>query len=134
MGKGDKKTRRGKISIGSFGVRRPHRIKKEVIVEENSAKEKPKKIEEPKPKKVVEEPVIIVEPVIEKEIIVEVPAQAELALDIQPVKAPVKKAAAKKVSVKAEKEEKPEVSETKPKTAKPKKKAAEPGDEKPSEE
>jgi len=27
MGKGDKKTRKGKISIGSFGVRRPHNKK-----------------------------------------------------------------------------------------------------------
>lgn len=32
MGKGDKKTRRGKINQGSFGVRRP-RIKKKPSVE-----------------------------------------------------------------------------------------------------
>lgn len=32
MGKGDKKTRRGKISRGSFGIRRP-RIKKKRSVE-----------------------------------------------------------------------------------------------------
>ncbi|MEN7546392.1 30S ribosomal protein THX [Rapidithrix thailandica] len=28
MGKGDKKTRRGKITKGTFGVRRPHKAKK----------------------------------------------------------------------------------------------------------
>jgi len=28
MGKGDKKTRKGKIAIGSFGKRRPHDQKK----------------------------------------------------------------------------------------------------------
>ena len=28
MGKGDKRTRRGKIYKGSYGKRRPHRIKK----------------------------------------------------------------------------------------------------------
>lgn len=33
MGKGDKKTRRGKINRGSYGVRRP-RIKKQVRPEE----------------------------------------------------------------------------------------------------
>lgn len=33
MGKGDKKTRRGKIHIGTYGVRRP-RIKKRIRTEE----------------------------------------------------------------------------------------------------
>ena len=33
MGKGDKKTKRGKINRGSFGVRRP-RIKKKVKAED----------------------------------------------------------------------------------------------------
>jgi 30S ribosomal protein S31 len=28
MGKGDKKSRKGKIAIGSFGKRRPHKLKK----------------------------------------------------------------------------------------------------------
>ena len=28
MGKGDKKTRKGKIAIGSFGKTRPHHVKK----------------------------------------------------------------------------------------------------------
>ena len=29
MGKGDKKTRKGKIAIGSFGKKRPHDLKKD---------------------------------------------------------------------------------------------------------
>lgn len=28
MGKGDRKTKKGKITKGTFGVRRPHKIKK----------------------------------------------------------------------------------------------------------
>jgi 30S ribosomal protein S31 len=42
MGKGDKKTKRGKIFMGSFGVRRPKNIKKEIIVK---AEKKTKKVE-----------------------------------------------------------------------------------------
>jgi len=38
MGKGDKKTRKGKIAIGSFGKKRPHDFKKakptEVVAKE----------------------------------------------------------------------------------------------------
>jgi ribosomal small subunit protein bTHX len=56
MGKGDKKTKRGKIIMGSFGVRRPKRKKDISIVKDESliAKvkaEKPKKEEAPKEKK-----------------------------------------------------------------------------------
>ncbi|HHL53429.1 MAG TPA: 30S ribosomal protein THX [Flammeovirgaceae bacterium] len=32
MGKGDRKTRRGKITKGTFGVRRPHKPKKNATV------------------------------------------------------------------------------------------------------
>lgn len=32
MGKGDKKTKRGKIAMGSFGKNRPHKRKKDPIV------------------------------------------------------------------------------------------------------
>ena len=39
MGRGDKKTRKGKISKGSFGVLRPHKKKTEVV----TAKPKTKK-------------------------------------------------------------------------------------------
>ena len=30
MGKGDQKSRKGKIAIGSYGKRRPHKLKKKV--------------------------------------------------------------------------------------------------------
>jgi len=42
MGKGDKKSRRGKISNGTFGVRRPRKIKKKINVEDKIAVEKKK--------------------------------------------------------------------------------------------
>lgn len=77
MGKGDKKSRRGKIHIGSHGVRRPQRKAKTEIpvskpeVVKASAEPKPKaakkataekaepveKIAEEKPKKVAKKPV-----------------------------------------------------------------------------
>lgn len=40
MGKGDIKTKRGKIFKGTFGVSRPHKVKV-VQVEDKSAKKKP---------------------------------------------------------------------------------------------
>jgi len=46
MGKGDKKTRRGKITMGSFGVRRPRKRNKPVVVVE--VKKKPKAAAKPK--------------------------------------------------------------------------------------
>jgi 30S ribosomal protein S31 len=59
MGKGDKKTKRGKIILGSSGVRRPKDKKKvntpkvtDKVVEEKSTEKKSAK----KTKKVVEEP------------------------------------------------------------------------------
>ncbi len=42
MGKGDIKTRRGKIFKGTFGVSRPHKVKV-VQVETPTAKKKPTK-------------------------------------------------------------------------------------------
>lgn len=42
MGKGDKKSRRGKISNGTFGVRRLRKIKKRIFVEDKIAGEKKK--------------------------------------------------------------------------------------------
>lgn len=47
MGKGDKKTKKGKISSGSFGVTRPHKKKVDDLA---STKEKVKEKEEAKPK------------------------------------------------------------------------------------
>lgn len=48
MGKGDKKTRRGKIAIGSYGIRRP---KKKNKVKKVEIKKKPKKETKAKAKK-----------------------------------------------------------------------------------
>lgn len=42
MGKGDKKSRRGKIVNGSYGVRRPRKIKKRPTVEEKVSGRKKK--------------------------------------------------------------------------------------------
>jgi 30S ribosomal protein S31 len=101
MGKGDKKTKRGKIIIGSFGVRRPSRKMKAGVPVVKIAEEKPKKAP-----KVAEEPVVISVVAVEQ-------AEAE-------VKKPVKKAPAKKVAA----EEEP----AKPKATKSKKKAAPEGE------
>ncbi|MBU2526779.1 MAG: 30S ribosomal protein THX [Bacteroidetes bacterium] len=46
MGKGDKKTRRGKIVTGSYGKLRPRKNEKIVVVEAKVKVEKPK-IEKP---------------------------------------------------------------------------------------
>jgi 30S ribosomal protein S31 len=63
MGKGDKKSRRGKIIIGSSGVRRPKSsksfVKVEVVEKIKKIAEKPKV--ESKPKAKVAEPVAITE-------------------------------------------------------------------------
>lgn len=40
MGKGDKKTRRGKIASGSFGKTRPHKKKRSIVNNTGSVKEK----------------------------------------------------------------------------------------------
>ena len=37
MGRGDKKTKKGKIAIGSYGKKRPHNPKKEVAAAEAPA-------------------------------------------------------------------------------------------------
>jgi len=58
MGKGDKKTKRGKIFMGSYGVRRPNQPKKYIaptFVEEvktNAVGAEPVLVSEEKPKKV----------------------------------------------------------------------------------
>lgn len=56
MGKGDKKTKRGKIIQGSYGVRRPRKISVTPVIVETK-KKKPEKVteviaEKPKVKKV----------------------------------------------------------------------------------
>lgn len=40
MGKGDKKTAKGKIAIGSFGKTRPHKVKKATAIAAKPVKEK----------------------------------------------------------------------------------------------
>ncbi len=54
MGKGDKKTRRGKITMGTFGVRRPRKRNKPVVVvtakKKTKAPAKPKIAAKAKPK------------------------------------------------------------------------------------
>jgi 30S ribosomal protein S31 len=139
MGKGDKKSRRGKIVIGTYGVRRPRRSNKQVVVPRKPAVPKPKKqaAEKVVTKMAAEEPVIeILTPVQEEKIevapaevkveapatvvaeVTEVKAEAEETTDSEEVKKPAKKAAAKKTVKKADGEEE------KPKAAKPRKKAA----------
>lgn len=78
MGKGDKKSKRGKIIIGSYGVRRPSRKKHVAVPSVKTVEEKPKKAP-----KVTEEPVEV--PVVA----VEQPKTVEK----KPRKAPVKKVA-----------------------------------------
>lgn len=49
MGKGDKKTRRGKITIGSYGVRRPRKKSTPVVIATKAKpKVKPKAVATPK--------------------------------------------------------------------------------------
>lgn len=55
MGKGDKKTRKGKLTIGSYGVTRPRKKKKSVTTkgakaENNTTKAEPKVKAAPKKK------------------------------------------------------------------------------------
>lgn len=51
MGKGDKKTRRGKIVLGSHGKLRPRKKEKQLVSEAKVKAEKPKeKTEKPKTK------------------------------------------------------------------------------------
>ncbi len=40
MGKGDIKTKRGKITIGSFGKKRPHRVKQSETLKNEKTTEK----------------------------------------------------------------------------------------------
>ena len=60
MGKGDKKTRRGKITMGTFGVRRPRKktklfviVKKKATTTAKATKDNPKTATKAKPKAAV---------------------------------------------------------------------------------
>lgn len=96
MGKGDKKSRRGKIIMGSFGVRRPSRKRVSAVPPVKIAEEKPKKAA-----KIVEEPVEVPVAVVEQ--------------TTPEVKKPVKKAPAKKAIPAEGEPEKPKVVKTKKK-------------------
>jgi 30S ribosomal protein S31 len=49
MGKGDKKSKRGKISMGSYGISRPRNKKKNVAVQTVKPEKKEKKVVEAAP-------------------------------------------------------------------------------------
>jgi len=107
MGKGDKKTKRGKIVIGSSGVRRARKKKgyKHGILHKA----------EPKPKDTFEQNPVVLVPEI-KPVVEQVEEKA-------PRKTAAKKAAPKKPAVKVD------VGEQKPKPTKSKKKVTKPPDD-----
>lgn len=94
MGKGDKKTKRGKILMGSYGVRRARKKVVKAIAVQTLKAEAPARVPKekatPKPKAVKEE------------IMAEVP---DTGLNIEEVAKPAKKKAAPKASKKQEKAE-----------------------------
>ena len=119
MGKGDKKTKRGKIIIGSYGVRRAKKrktFKAKPGIPGGVLPGKQTEIIEPVARTVIEEqPVAAIQ-----EPVAEIPVVEE-----HPVKKTPKKSTPKKTAEKTE-----ETAEPKPKVAKTKKKTAGPGEEK----
>ena len=107
MGKGDKKTKRGKIVIGSYGVRRAHKKKGRTPGILQKTEPKIKDTPEQIPVLPVPEIIPVVEPVVEKVV----------------RKTAIKKAAPKKPV------EKVVEGEPKPKSTKTKKKATKPADD-----
>jgi 30S ribosomal protein S31 len=107
MGKGDKKTKRGKIVIGSSGVRRARKKKgyKPGILQKA----------EPKSKESLEQYPVVPVP--------EITPVVEQVEEKAPRKVAAKKSAPKKLA------EKVDAGESKPKPAKSKKKAAKPADD-----
>ena len=117
MGKGDKKSRRGKIIIGSYGVRRSKKTTNYKVKDKVASgilTEKKAVILDP-----VIQPVIAEQPVIA----MQEPVTEATVVEEQPVKKSIKKSAPKKTEEKSA-----ETSEPKPKASKSKKKAAIPGD------
>jgi len=113
MGKGDKKSRRGKIFMGSFGITRPKNKKKFVVKPSSVSSEAKEKAKKAKviPEVVIEEPVpAVIEPVQVMEV-----EKADKTKKAAPKKESAPKAEVKKVKedtteeageVKAEKEKK----------------------------
>ena len=108
MGKGDKKSRRGKIIMGSYGVNRPQNPKKAVVVEkvvklkEEKVKAPAKPKAEPKPKPAA------IEAVVENSTPIEAvkkatkkPAAIEAVVENSPPVEAVKKATKKPAAKKA---------------------------------
>lgn len=136
MGKGDKKSKRGKIVIGSWGVRRARKKKKDLTAAKKVSVPKPKKAAAEKPEKKLAKEQVAEAPVLQ-EVLTETPAiiQEETTEPLQETVVPqadetaeekkaVKKAPRKKAAEKTEEEGE------KPKAAKPRKKAADnPGTE-----
>jgi 30S ribosomal protein S31 len=78
MGKGDKKSKRGKIILGSFGVRRPHRPKAlapPVIITkkvEKTKSEKPKAVKDPEAiSEILAEPGVVSAEVMDQPVVAE---------------------------------------------------------------
>ena len=97
MGKGDKKTRRGKIILGSFGVRRPKSSKNKAIVNlKASAETAPVKVKKAPATKAEAKPKVKVAEVAEIAEVVEVAVasveETAVAAAPKPVKKAVKKA------------------------------------------
>jgi 30S ribosomal protein S31 len=105
MGKGDKKTKRGKIIMGSYGVRRPHKTKSQFVQKPRIEKivKAPKKAEV-KPEEVIAVTEVIEQAVVETPKIESKPKKTKKVVETDEVKE-VKKAV-KKVSTE-EKVEKP---------------------------
>jgi 30S ribosomal protein S31 len=96
MGKGDKKTRRGKIILGSFGVRRPKSSKNKAILNVKASAEKaPAKVKKAPAAKAEAKPKVKVAEVVEvAEVAVASAEETAVAAAPKPVKKPVKKAKA----------------------------------------
>lgn len=96
MGKGDKKTRRGKIILGSFGVRRPKSSKNKAIVNvKASADAAPPKVKKAPAAKAEVKPKIKIAEVAEvTEVVVASVEETAVAAAPKPVKKAVKKAKA----------------------------------------
>ncbi|WP_445012730.1 30S ribosomal protein THX [Aquimarina penaris] len=92
MGRGDKKTRRGKIGIGTFGRLRPRKKKSVITAVKPKAKTTPKTKAEPKVK---EEPV-------KEETAAKAKAKAEPKAKAAPKAKPASKKPAKKAAAEEE--------------------------------
>jgi 30S ribosomal protein S31 len=130
MGKGDKKSKRGKIVIGSWGVRRSRKKKKDLMPAKKVSVPKPKKAASEKPEKKLAKEQVVEAPVLQEvqtetpEIVQEVKTESQPeavvshADETAEEKKAVKKAPRKKAAEKTEEEgEKPKTVKSRKKTA-----------------